>query len=296
MHNWDDLRIFLAVARHRSFQGASESVGADATTISRRIDRLEDALKSSLFKRGVDGQTLTAAGKRLVEAASRVELANEELIESVGASTKAGRVRLSTSEGFGTAILSPAVAELVTQTPPIEIEIVANPGFLSAAIREVDLAITLAAPQDKRLAVEHLTDYRLGLYASAAYLARRGTPSRPSDLADHTLVGYIDDLIYANELRYLDEIHPSLAPSVTSSSIRSQLEMVRAGVGIAVLPCFMAETVQPELTRLLRRSATITRTFWMSARRDVQQTTRVRRVRNWVRGTVADRRNLILTR
>lgn len=296
MHNWDDLRVFLAVARHRSFQAASETVGADATTISRRIDRLEDALKSSLFKRGADGQTLTAAGKRLVEAASRVELANEDLLESVGTTVTGGRVRLSTSEGFGTAILSPAVVDLVTRNPPIEIELVANPGFLSAAIREVDLAITLAAPQDARLAVEHLTDYRLGLYASEQYLSRRGTPSRPADLAEHTLVGYIDDLLYANELRYLDEIHPSLKPSVTSSSIRSQLEMVRAGVGIAVLPCFMAETAQPALTRLLRRNATITRTFWMSARRDVQQTVRVRRVRNWVRGTVEARKTLLIPR
>ncbi len=294
MHNWDDLRVFLAVARHRSFQGASESIAADATTISRRIERLEAALKCALFTRGRDGQALTAAGKQLVEAASRLELANEELADLVGTAAVAGRGRISTSEGFGTAILSPAVARLVVQRPAVQLEIVADSGFLSAAIREVDLAITLAAPQDKRLAVEHLTDYRLGLYASAGYLSERGEPAKASDLTGHTLVGYIDDLLYANELRYLDEILPELKPSVASSSIRSQLEMVRAGVGIAVLPCFMADAEGGGLTRLLRKTETITRTFWMSARRDVQQTVRVRRVRNWVHQTIASKRPIIL--
>ncbi|MEJ1968266.1 MAG: LysR substrate-binding domain-containing protein [Rhizomicrobium sp.] len=221
-------------------------------------------------------------------------MANEELADLVGTAAVAGRVRISTSEGFGTAILSPAVARLVVQRPAVQLEIVADSGFLSAAIREVDLAITLAAPQDKRLAVEHLTDYRLGLYASAGYLSERGEPGKASDLTGHTLVGYIDDLLYANELRYLDEILPELKPSVASSSIRSQLEMVRAGVGIAVLPCFMADAEGGGLTRLLRKTATITRTFWMSARRDVQQTVRVRRVRNWVHQTIASKRQIIL--
>ena len=233
-------------------------------------------------------------GKSLLEAASRMEMVNEEIAGKLGAATTAGRVRISTSEGFGTAILSPAVPDLIVQRPAVEVEIVANPGFLSAAIREVDLAITLAAPQDKRLAVERLTDYRLALYASPVYLKSRGTPTKPEDLRRHTLIGYIDDLLYANELRYLDEIASDLKPSISSSSIRSQLEMVRAGVGIAVLPCFMAETVEPGLTRILERSVAITRTFWMSARRDLQQTVRVRRVRNWVQQTVTKQRKLLL--
>ena len=90
-----------------------------------------------------------------------------------GTTDTAGRVRLSTSEGFGGTILSPAVPALMAKRPAVEIEIVANPGFLSPAIREVDIAITLGAPQDKRLVVERLTDYRLGLYAIAATIWSR---------------------------------------------------------------------------------------------------------------------------
>jgi len=294
MYNWDDLRVFLAVARHHSYQSASDFLGLDPTTIARRIDRLESALKCTLLTRGPGGQTLTATGKRLLEAASQVEMANELVADGVGTAANAGRVRLSTSEGFGGTILSPAVPELTAQRPPVEIEIVANPGFLSPAIREVDIAITLGAPQDKRLVVERLTDYRLRLYAADSYLTAHGAPRTVADLRSHTLVGYIDDLLYANELRYLDEIHPDLKPSVSSSSIHAQMEIVRAGGGIAVLPCFMADLAEPRLIRVLPDTA-ITRTFWISARRDVQQTQRVRRVRNWVRETVARQKALILS-
>jgi DNA-binding transcriptional LysR family regulator len=292
MYNWDDLRVFLGVARHHSYQSAADALGLDPTTVARRIERLETTLKCTLLARGPSGQTLTATGKRLLEAASRVEMANELVAEHVGTAATAGRVRLSSFEGFGGTILAPAVPELMAGRPTVEIEIVTNSGFLSPALREVDIAITLDAPQDKRLAVERLTDYRLGLYASCEYLARRGSPKAPEDLIGHSLVGYVDDLLHANELRYLDEIHADLNPSISSSSILAQLEMVRAGSGVAVLPCFMACT-DSRLARLLPESSLI-RTFWISARRDVQQTARVRRVRDWVRDTVAKRRTLIL--
>jgi len=293
MHNWDDLRIFLAVARHKSYQGASEALGMDATTIARRVDRLEVALKSTLLTRGRDGQSLTSTGRRILDIVSRMELVDEELNKEAN-SGFAGRVRLSTSEGFGTAILSPAVPDLMAQTPPVEIEIVANPGFLSPVMREVDLAITLAAPQDSRLAIEKLTDYRLGLYASPHYVAKAGLPRNLAELKDHILVGYIDDLLYADELRYLDDLPGNLRPRIASSSIRAQLEIVQCGAGIAILPCFMAEIAIPPLERILSPTISITRTFWMSARRDVQKTVRVRQVRNWIHRTVARQKKLIL--
>jgi DNA-binding transcriptional LysR family regulator len=294
MYNWDDLRLFLAVARHKTYLGAAEATGLDATTLSRRVERLESVLKCTLIVRDRSGHALTAAGNQLLEAASQMELVNEALIDRIGTTSKAGRVRISTSEGFGTAILAPAVPQLMQEPPAVDIEIVANQGFLSPVIREVDLAVTLAAPQDRRLAVERLTEYELGLYASASYVATRGRPDDPSELRQHTLIGYIDDLLYANELRYLDEIAQDLRLSISSTSIRAQLEIVRTGAGIAVLPCFMAEAAKPRLVRILPRTARIFRTFWMSARRDVQQTTRVRKVRKWIRRTVSERERLLL--
>ncbi|HTO41937.1 MAG TPA: LysR family transcriptional regulator [Rhizomicrobium sp.] len=292
MHNWDDLRIFLAVARQASLQGAGDLLGLDPTTVGRRVARLEQALNCSLIARGRSTQFLTGNGKRLFEAASRVEMANEAVRSAVG-ETGSGVVRISTSEGFGTVIIAPAVAQLVAKRPKLQLEIVAMPGFLSPAMREVDIAITVGRPEDSRLEIARLTDYTLGLYASRAYLEKRGSPDVVQALRQHTLIGYIDDLLYANELRYLDDVLPGLKPAFSSSSIRAQAEMIERGVGVGILPCFMGEAAAG-LTRILPREVSITGTFWLSARRDVLETARVRQVRAWVAETVAAKRRLLL--
>jgi DNA-binding transcriptional LysR family regulator len=103
-------------------------------------------------------------------------------------------------------------------------------------------------------------------------------------------VGYVEDLIYAPELRYLDEIHPGLRPSLASSSIQAQREMIAAGGGIGVLPCFMAQglaTVLPDRVQLRRR-------FWIGAHRDVSDTSRVRALRHWLKELVATQKALLL--
>src|SRR6185437_15942277 len=240
MYNWDDLRIFLSVARHKSLQGAADQLGLDPTTVGRRMARLEQALNCTLIARGRSGQFLTANGNRLFEEASRVETATEGVRTAIG-ETSSGVVRISTSEGFGTAIIAPAVPQLVAKRPKLQLEIVAMPGFLSSAMREVDIAITLGRPEDARLEIEKLTDYTLGLYATQGYLEKNSRPSTVVELRRHSLIGYIDDLLYANELRYLDDVLPGLKPIISSSSIRAQQEMIARDVGLGILPCFMGE-------------------------------------------------------
>jgi DNA-binding transcriptional LysR family regulator len=293
MYNWDDLRVFLSVARHRSLQRAAEQLSLDATTVGRRLSRLEQNLNCTLVARGRSTQLLTTSGKRLFEAASRIEAATEGVHQAVG-ETGTGVVRISTSEGFGTTIVAPAIHHLLEKKSRLQIEIVAMPGFLSPAMREVDMAITLAKPEVARLQTERLTDYALNLYASPAYLTRHGNPPSVPDLRRHTLIGYIDDLLYANELRYLDDLMPALKPTISSSSIRAQLELVTSGVGIAVLPCFMAERMPRQLVRILAKEVSILRTFWLSVHRDIAQTSRIRVVRRWINETVAKARPLLL--
>jgi DNA-binding transcriptional LysR family regulator len=294
MFNWDDLRVFLAAARRRSYHEAAAHAGLDATTIGRRIARLETALHSTLIVRGPGGLSLTGAGQRLFEAASAIEATTEAIGETVAGDGAWGVVRVSVSEGFGTTLIAPALPLLKERRQHLTVELVANPGFYSPVTREVDLAITLSPPQDVRLTVELLTEYHLGLYAARSYLDKAGTPRTPEELTQHDLIGYIDDLLYANELRYLDEIHPGLRPGVASSSIRAQLEIIAAGGGIGVLPRFLAVKSAPELVPVLPRKVRLSRTFWIAARRDVQQTTRVRAVQAWVRDIVARNKDAFL--
>src|SRR5262249_16851645 len=111
---------------------------------------------------------------------------------------------------------------------------------------------------------------------------RRGAPASPADLRNHQIVGYVADLIYAPELNYLDEICPGLTPTLASSSIRAQWEMVAAGGGIGVLHCFMSEG----LTRVLAGQVLVERRLWLSTHPDVHETARMRIVRHWLQGLV----------
>lgn len=291
MYDWDDLRVFLAAERSGSLNAAATKLGVDAATVGRRLARLETALKATLFARSATGLKLTAAGARLLEIAHDAEASMDAAARVGETDVSGGAVRLGAPEGFGTAILAPALADLHRQRPSLRIELAAQTsGLLSATKREVDIAVTLAAPHAARLIVEPLTDYQLGLYAAPAYLKRASAPQEVGDLRAHTIVGYVDDLVPSPELRYLNEVHPDLNVAIASSSIRAQEEIVRAGAGIGVLPCFAADG----LTRVLPAQVRLTRRFWLSVHRDVAETARVRAVRTWLRGLVKSRRRDLL--
>ena len=278
MIDWDDLRFFLAAARSKSLQEAGERLGCNRSTVARRIARLESSLKSTLFARTLEGLSLTSAGAALMRAALEAEASVQAAVDIAQPEAVAGAVRISASEGFGSAILAPALPELLMARPGLRIELAALAGFLSASRREVDMAITLSPPTAHRVAVEPLAGYQLALYAAEGYLQRAGEPADIEALREHALVGYIDDLIYAPQLRYLDEIAPGLRPRLASASLLAQREIVANGGGIGVLPCFLAAG----LRRVLPDNVLIKRAFWLSINSDVGDTARVRAVRRWL--------------
>ena len=277
--DWDDIRIFIAAARAGSLGGAGARLGMDAATVGRRVARLEAGLRSTLVIRSTSGLQLTAAGAQLLAQGFKAETAMEEIHGLTRADTVAGTVRISASEGFGGVILAPALPALRASKPGLNIELAATTGFLSPSRREVDMAITLAAPDSGRLIVEPLTGYQLALFASPAYLAEHGRPRDVADLCRFDIVGYVDDLIYAPELRYLEEVRPGLIPDIASSSIRAQRDIIAASGGIGVLPAFLAEGLE----RVLQDDVLLERRFWLSTHRDVHDTARLRAVRSWIR-------------
>lgn len=278
MFDWDDVRIFIAAARSGSLGAAASRLGIDAATVGRRVARLESGLKSTLVIRSPSGLQLTAAGAQLLQVGLQAETAMDAAARVAQPDAIAGTVRISASEGFGGAVLAPALSELHTARPGLRIELAASSGFLSPSRREVDMAITLSAPDSARLIVETLTPYQLALYAAPVYLETHPRPERVEDLGDHSIVGYVDDLIYAPELRYLDEIRPGLTPHLASSSIRAQRDIIAGGGGLGVLPCFLADGLERVLPEVL-----LERRFWLSTHRELHDTARLRAVRAWVR-------------
>src|SRR5215213_966441 len=200
--DWDDLRFFLAVARAGRLTVAARRLGADHATVSRRISALESALKAKLFERRPQGYTLTAHGERLLTKAEAMETEALAASSEIGGADLAisGIVRIGTPDGFGTTFLAPRIAAFAAQYPDLEIQLIAMPRLLSLSKREADVAVSLAPPREGKIVARKLTDYRLGLYATADYLGRHPAVAAAGDLHDHEMIGYIDDLIFTPEL------------------------------------------------------------------------------------------------
>jgi len=275
--NWDDLRLLLDVSRHPRLADVATRTGLDATTISRRLRRLETDLGLELFERTPKGHILTPAGQAVADRAEQLEHTASEiatLSESEGP-LAAGRVRLGVPEGLGSLLIAPAMGRFAVRYPLLGLDLIALSGFVSVPKREADMSIMLTRPKAGRLKVRKLSDYALHLYAHPDYLARTGPIHTVADLADHSLIGYVDDLIYSTQLRYHEEIAPGLTPRFCSPSIVAQWQMARTGAGIAVLPHFIAGE-DPALVPVLPQEVSLRRTFWLAVHEDVHATSRVR--------------------
>lgn len=295
MFDWNDLRFFLEVARARSLSAAARKLGVNHTTVARRVQSLEGSLRTRLFEKTPSGYLLTSTGTDLLKQAEKIESANLAVAESVGGQNAVltGNVRLGVPEGFGTQFIAPRLKDFYRRYPGIDLELVAGPQFLSISKREVDLAVTLSRPQVGRLIARKLTDYALKLYATRDYLKRHAPIRDVEDLRGHTLIGYIDDLIYAPQLRYLDEILPDARVKLRSSSINAQVAAAESGLGLSVLHCFGASQ-RKALQVVLREQIAVKRSFWLSMHQDLRHIRRVNAVWEWMLETVAQNQKLLL--
>ncbi len=280
--NWNDVRVFLAVADAGQIGRAAQSLKLDPTTLGRRLKRLEQRLEVTLFERTREGQVLTEAGEALLsKAEGMAELARMIDEVAVSHSGLSGTLRLSVSEGFGSQFLTPYLKEFSASHPALTIELVANSGFLSPSRREADIAVMLSRPKAGPVLSRKLSDYRLKLYASKSYIDQRGMPETPAELATgHTLVSYVPDLLYAPELNYLDDFHAGLEAKIRSSSINAQHRLVVGGAGVGVLPCFIAEGSSN--LKVVCPQRAIQRSFWIVTHRDTQNLARVKAGKEWL--------------
>ncbi len=293
--NWDDLKIFLELARQGRLAVAAERLNLDQTTISRRIQRLESSLSTHLFDRTRAGHILTAEGQRLLAHAEQCETAVFDARESVLGGDKAlsGAVRLNTTEAFGAFFIAKGLAGFSLEFPNIDLDLIASAGFLSLTKREIDLAIQLAKPRHGRIISQKLTDYRLKLYASQSYLDMNEPVKSVTDLKNHRLIGYVDDQIYAPELRYLQTITKS-DPHIRSSSLIAQLNLTIEGGGLCILPQFLAQQ-ESKLVPILQNEVELERTFWLLTHEDLQHTARIRVVRDFLFDYVSQNRDLLMS-
>ncbi|AUW40862.1 LysR family transcriptional regulator [Rhizobium leguminosarum] len=292
--NWDDIRIFLAVARTGQILAASKRLGLNHATLSRRLTSLEEALKTRLFIRRTNGCELTAEGEVFLASAERMETEMLAAQASLGHTDTAiaGTVRVGAPDGFGVSFLAPRMGRLIERHPELKIQLVPVPRSFSLSQREADIAITLERPEQGRLVSSKLTDYTLGLYASRDYLASQGTPADIDALKAHPRIGYVEDLIFTASLNFSGEVMRSWDASFEISTAIGQTEAVRSGAGIGILHDYIARQY-PELQRILPE-VSIRRAYWTTYHETARDLMRVRSVADFLQELVSAERHIFL--
>ncbi|WP_271899584.1 LysR family transcriptional regulator [Candidatus Phyllobacterium onerii] len=281
---WDDLQYFLAVARTGQLTTAARRLRTNHVTVSRRIDRLEEALSARLFERNPRGYILTALGEKLIESAEIVEREADRFQNeaSGGTISLSGVVRLSILEGFANFFLADRLPLMAQSYPSLSIEMVTIQQIVSLSRREADLSITLHATRTGPYHQEKLMPYRLFIYGSKDYLSRHPEIRQQSDLSSHQFIGYIEDMIFTPGLDYMREILPGLRASYQSSSIFAQLSATRSSFGLCILPYYIACNY-PELVPVLPRQLHLNRDYWLICHEDIVSTPRIRVLSNFIK-------------
>jgi len=276
--DWDDLRVFLAVARAESLSAAGRVLKCDAATVGRRVARLEEAVGAKLFSKSPQGYALTEAGTRLISHAEAAEQAFAGAVEELSgtAGQISGQLRIGAPDGCANYLLPQVCAEICDAHPGLELQIVALPRVFNLSKREADMAIAVSPPSAGRLTVQKLVDYQLHLAAHEAYLRLHPPLVTRDDLKGHRIVGYIPDMIFDKELDYLAQTGAETV-GLASNSVSVQMQMLRAGAGLGIVHDF-ALPFCPGVVRVLAEDIALSRTFWLIRHADDRRSERLSRL------------------
>jgi DNA-binding transcriptional LysR family regulator len=279
MFDWNDLKFFLAVARSGSTLAASRQVRASQATVSRRVSVLEEALGVELFARTASGYALTARGEALLPLAEAVEFAATGFSETAGAEARriSGQVRLTTVESAASAWVIPAAAKLQQTHDAIVVEVISTDHNLDLARGEADIAIRFGPrPSDETLIAQRLTDLEECIYASRELVTRLGRPEDFAALARYPLVVETSDPFSRFSDWWLRAV-PEGRIAQRVSSLSSVIAAVKAGIGAAMLPSVIGDSLRG-VVRLMPPIAELATPCWMVTTEQARRQPHVRAV------------------
>lgn len=259
MANWDDTRIFLAVARAEGLSGAVPVLRMDASTLSRRIARLEADLGATLFVKSSQGYVLTDRGQKLFEEAVAIDAAMQRAL-APGPTTEqglTGQIRIGAPDGCANYLLPQVCAAIQADNPGLEVQVLSLPRVVNLSRREADMAITVSPPEANRLTVQKITDYHLHL----AMRRDAKTPESLNALNGLPVVGYIQDMIFDRALDYLGDIAKD-GVQLSSNSVSVQLQMLRQTKGVGIVHDFALPSA-PDLQKVLVDEVALKRAFYL---------------------------------
>ena len=254
--DWDKLRVFHAVAEAGSFTHAGDTLSLSQSAVSRQISALEEALQVPLFHRHARGLILTEQGESLNRTVREVfaKLAITEALLTESKEKPAGRLKVTTTVGFGSSWLAPRLYGFLEAYPDVSVSLLLDDTDLDLAMREADVAIRMHPPKQPDLVQRHLMTLQWHVCASPDYLKKHGVPQRTEDLDAHRLVLFGPHHPPVQEINWLAEAGRRAGSPrralLEVNSIQAMLLAIRAGVGIGALPDFAASE-NPDLVQVL---------------------------------------------
>lgn len=274
---WDDLRQVLAIARAGGLTGAAAAFGVNHSTMFRRLNAVERQIGAKLFVRHATGYRPTEAGERVIGAAERIEteaLALEGDLTGRDARLE-GRLRVTCSETLAYGMLTREIARFRALHPGIVIELAIDNRPLDLSRREADVALRATRPKEADLFGRKLAEIEWAVYGSRRSLGNRKPSLSAANLAREPIIAWALSAQPIMVAEWIAATVPDSAIVYRSNSLINQLVAAKAGIGLAILPCYLADP-ERELRRLTPPLAEISRELWMVTHRDLKETARVR--------------------
>jgi DNA-binding transcriptional LysR family regulator len=312
--NWDDIKIFLEVARAERLSTAAKRLTMDASTVSRRLHKLEESIGTKLFDRTQDGHVLTADGEMLLNSACKMEQDAQHALSNIHNNNEenCGLVRIGVTEALGNFFVSPNLLSLQQQHPNIDVHLLLFSRYVKISRNEADIAIAVERPKSTSMIVSKLCDYKLQLYVHQDYLdksldrnvdqnldhnlAQSEHGITLDNLADQKWVTYVDNLLFTDQLSYTKELNRyldgELKANFSSTSIISQYFAIKSGLGIGILPCFLADQ-DKSLIKLHSQEISISRSFWLVTHPESKRLSHVNTVWQYLKQLVLEHADLL---
>lgn len=276
MTDWNLYRAVLAVARGGTLKAGADTLGTSISTLHRQLAQLEAEFDTRLLERRGRGQVLTPAGEALVERVARIEdevLGIEREITGRDEALR-GRVQLTTTDTLAHALLPRVLPMVRARFPEVQLDVLVDNRHYRLGRGEADVALRPGPkPQEPEVVVRHVADVACAWYASENYIARCGRPRRRAELRQHDAVVVDETLSHIAYGRFAAEHTEPIRQVLRSPSLLVQADAVCAGVGVAILPCFLMDT-RASVRRLFSPEAESP--LWLLYPADLRRTARVR--------------------
>lgn len=277
MLDWNDLKYFVAVARHGSTLAAGRALQVDPSTVQRRLTALERHIGRALVQRHTNGYRLTDFGVEMLEAAQQVAQAALAFEQSLVLSRRnaSGVIRLTCPEPLVNRLTNSGLLDRFHALHPgLHVEFVMSDKYIDLRTGEADVALRSGDTDDNVLVGRKVGDSLWAVYASTDYAQRNGVPACVEELAGHPLVGFEENMASHRASQWLRQVAPTATVVARNDSVLGLLLSVKAGVGIGPLPTALGDS-EAELVRAFGPVPALSRDWRLLAMPEIRKTARV---------------------